>query len=81
MGPRRWNVSFGTRLEETFHLLTWVGDASIGNDLSQEDPKRPDIRFYSERSIVDGFWCSPFNGKLGTWTKRSNGKHELNANC
>lgn len=81
MGPRTCSTSLGTGLEQAFHLCTWVWDAPVGNNLSQEDPKGPDIGFYSERSIVDCFWCSPFNGKLGTWTKRSNEKHELKPKC
>jgi len=74
-GSQRWGPGGGA--EEAFHPLTWVRDAPVGNDLRQEDPEGPDVWFYSERSVVDGFWCGPFNGKLGTWAKRSNGGREL----
>lgn len=43
MGPRRRSTSFGVGSEEAYHHLTWVWDAPVGNDLSQEDPEGPDV--------------------------------------
>ena len=45
--------------------LTWVRDAAMGDNLRQQDPKRPHIRLDGEGPIVNGFWCCPLNWKLG----------------
>lgn len=39
----------------------------MGDNLRQQDPKRPHIRLDGECPIVNGFRCCPLNGKLGSW--------------
>lgn len=50
---------------------TWVRDATMSDNLRQQDPERPHIRLDGECPIVNGFWCCPLNGKLGTWREGS----------
>lgn len=53
--------------------LTWVRDATMGDNLRQQDPERPHVRLDGEGPIVNGFWCCPLNGKLGPWWEAERG--------
>lgn len=46
---------------------TWVWCAPVGDDLSQQDSKRPDIGLDGEGAVVDSFRRRPFDGELGSW--------------
>lgn len=62
---------------EVSESLTWVWCASIADNLSQQDAKGPDIRFYGERAVVDGLRGCPFYGEFGSWLMGKIAKFEL----
>lgn len=43
---------------------TWVRNASIGDNLIEQDAKRPDIRLVGELSVADGLGSAPLVGNL-----------------
>ena len=47
-------------------VFTWIGHPSLGDNLVDENAKRPDVRLDGELAEVDGLRGSPFDGHLGT---------------
>lgn len=49
------------------YYLTWIWHSALSHQLSQQNTEGPHVRFDGESAIQSRLWCSPLNGKLGSW--------------
>lgn len=50
--------------------LTWVRNAALGDQFSEQNPKGPHIRLDSESAEEGSLWGCPLDGELGPWRGR-----------
>ena len=40
---------------------TWIGDPSVGDELSEQDSEAPNVRLDGELGVVGGLWSCPLD--------------------
>lgn len=48
-------------------FLAWIGNAALGGQFGEQDPKGPDVRLDGEASVQSGLGRRPLDGELGSW--------------